>query len=41
MGGMEVSERLLLHDHAALAQPRERGAGLGELAALLGVPRRR
>jgi hypothetical protein len=40
VGGVEVTQRLLLHDHAAVGQPRERGAGLGKLAALLGVPRR-
>jgi hypothetical protein len=37
---MEVPERLLLHDHAAVGQPRERGAGFGKLAALFGVARR-
>jgi hypothetical protein len=40
LGGLEVPERLLLHNHAALSQPWERGTGLGELAALLGVSRR-
>ena len=40
LGGLEVPERLPLHNHAALSQPWERGTGLGELAALPGVSRR-
>jgi hypothetical protein len=38
--GMEVPKSLLLHDHAALRQPWERGACFGELPALLGQSRR-
>jgi hypothetical protein len=38
---VEVPQRLLLDDHAADRQPRGRGPGLRELAALLGEPWRR
>jgi hypothetical protein len=38
VGGVEVPQRLLLDDHAAGCQPRERGAGFGKLPAVLGEP---
>jgi hypothetical protein len=38
---VEVTQRLLLDDDRTLGQPRERGPGVGELAALQGEPRRR
>ena len=40
MGGVEVPQRLLLHDHRCPPPATGPGAGLGELAALLGEPRR-
>jgi hypothetical protein len=36
---LEVSQRLLLDDHASPGQPGKRGSGLSELATLLGEPR--
>src|SRR5829696_9947993 len=38
---VEVTQRLLLDDDRTLGQPRKRGPGVGELAALQGEPRRR